>query len=229
MSMRIFLQALVLLTFISCNKIGVSETEAKAIKKVLAFYGGRANYSIGFDTRNGSNVNFFELKINESPLLNNDREWITIHAGNIAYLFYSNLNEEKKSKYNQIRVSVDLTNGESRSYKFSESELKEIEELYPEIEKTSKYIKYGDYTSLMNQFSKKVDIEEKELEGFFGEIISKYGMITDIQMHGFTFFEEEGYGDCVEIVQFIALKEKSGPIILVYSRETNELIGLHLP
>src|SRR5690554_3578805 len=226
--MKIFLQALLLITLFSCGKVKVSDTEVKAVDKVLTFYGGQVDRLIGFNTGNDSKVNFFELKISESPLLNSDEKWLDEHAGNIAYLFYSNLNNEQ-SKYNEIRVSIDLTNGASHSYKFSESELKEIEELYPEIEKTSKYIKYGDYTSLMNQFSKKVDIEEKELEGFFGEIISKYGMITDIQMHGFTFFEEEGYGDCVEIVQFIALKEKSGPIILVYSRETNELIGLHLP
>ena len=226
--MRIIFQFLILLAFISCAN-GISENEVKAVDKVLAFYGGQVNRSVGFHIENNDKINFFELKLSESPLLNSEREWLTVHAGNVAYLFYSNLNDEKKLKYNQIRVSIDLKNGESRSYKFSDSELKEIEELYPEIEDANKYIKYADYASLVNQFNTKITVNETDISDLFERLKSEYGMITDIQMHGFTFFEEEGFGDCIEVTQVMTLKEKRGPIILVYSRETNELIGLHLP
>jgi len=226
--MKIFLQALLLITLFSCGKVKVSDTEVKAVDKVLTFYGGQVDRLIGFNTGNDSKVNFFELKISESPLLNSDEKWLDEHAGNIAYLFYSNLNNEQ-SKYNEIRVSIDLTNGASHSYKFSESELKEIEELYPEIEKTNSYIQDADYFSLANQFSGKIAVNETEITDLFEKIKLEYGTIKGIQAQGFSFDNDEGYGDYIGIKEAIMLEEISATIFLVYSRETNELIGLHLP
>src|SRR5690554_715459 len=97
--MKIFLQALLLITLFSCGKVKVSDTEVKAVDKVLTFYGGQVDRLIGFNTGNDSKVNFFELKISESPLLNSDEKWLDEHAGNIAYLFYSNLNNNSSLNF----------------------------------------------------------------------------------------------------------------------------------
>ena len=61
-AMKQILKIFVLLIIFSCNKIGVSKTEVEAVDKVLGFYGGEVNRSIGFKTANAKKIDYFELK-----------------------------------------------------------------------------------------------------------------------------------------------------------------------
>ena len=68
--MKQILQIVILLIIFSCNKIEVSKTEVEAVDKVLQFYGGQVNRSIGFKIANGKKANYFELQVSKSDLLN---------------------------------------------------------------------------------------------------------------------------------------------------------------
>lgn len=107
--MKQILQIVILLIIFSCNKIEASKTEVEAVNKVIQFYSGQVNRSIGFKIANGKKANYFELQVSKSDLLNNEQRYLTEQAGNVAYIFYTNLKEEK-SNYNEIRVKIDLDN-----------------------------------------------------------------------------------------------------------------------
>jgi predicted transcriptional regulator len=212
----------------SCNKVGVSKTEVQAVDKVLEFYGGEINRSIGFKTANAKKTDYFELKISKSQLLNNDQKDLTEHAGNIAYLFYSNLKNEK-SNYDEIKVIIDLQNGESRSYNFPVNELKEIEALYQEIEKTNNSINNSDFKFLANQFDERIGTNEIELEKLLSQLHSNFGSIKQIQFQGFQFSNDKDMGDYIIVKEAIVLENDSIAMYLSYDRNTKKLIGIHFP
>jgi len=226
--MKQILQIFIILFLISCNKITVSQTEINAVDKVLQFYGGEVNRSIGFKTVNGKKTDYFELKVSKSQLLNKNQTDLTEHAGNIAYLFYSNLQAEK-SNYDEVRVIIDLENGESRNYVFPKTELDEIEKLYPEIEKTNNYINNAEYKSLANQFSKKIETNENDLNQLFKELHTKFGNIKQIQTQGFSFANDKEIGNYILIKEAVVLDGDSGAMFLSYDRKTKELVGIHFP
>ena len=78
--------------------------------------------------------------MSKSELLNNDLQYLTEHAGNIAHLYSSTLGTEQSS-YDEIRVTLHLENGERRNYTFSTKDLKEIDNLYPSVEHSNLFIK----------------------------------------------------------------------------------------
>ena len=234
--MKQILQIVILLIIFSCNKIEVSKTEVEAVDKVLQFYGGKVNRSIGFKIANGKKANYFELQVSKSDLLNNDIKYLTEQAGNIAYIFYTNLKDEK-SNYNEIRVKIDLDNGTSQEYNFSTTELKEIEELYPEIEKTNNFIKDADYKSLIRDADYKslatqngeigVGITENKLKNIFDQRTSEFGNIKQIQNQGFSFHKSEYRGDFINVKEVILFDKNAEDMILSYDRKTKKLIAIH--
>jgi len=227
--MKIILQTLILITLFSCGKTQVSEVEVKAVDQVLMFYGGKVERFIGVNSENGNKIDFFELKIKESNLLNSDINWLDEHAGNIAYLFYSNLNNEK-TNYDEIRVTIEVGKNESHKYKFTGKELKEVETFYTEIQKTNNYIKNADYSSLVNQFNKKIEVNENEINKLFTKIKSEYGEIKNIQIQGFSFDRDEEFGNYVRFKVGVIQEKISATMVLSYSRgETKELVGLYFP
>lgn len=226
--MKQFLPILILSILFSCNKVDISKIEINAVDKVLQFYSGEINRSIGFQTKNTKKLNYFELKVSKSHLLNKDLQHLGEHAGNIAYLFYSNLGNEQKN-YDEIRVIIDLENGESRSYKFLNSELKEIENLYPTIEQTNNFINKSDYKSLANQMSKTVGTKEIEIKKLFENIHSKHGAPDQIQFQGFSFAKDSVVGNYIFVKEAIILTKNTGAMYLSYDRKTKELIGINFP
>lgn len=225
--MKQILQILILLIIFSCNKIGVSKTEVEAVDKVIQFYGGQVNRSIGFKIANGKKANYFELQVSKSDLLNNEQRYLTEQAGNVAYIFYTNLKDEK-SNYNEIRVKIDLDNGTSQEYNFSTTELKEIEELYPEIEKTNNFIRDADYKSLATQNGEiSVGITENKLKDIFDQRKSKFGNIKEIQNQGFSFHKSVYRGDFINVKEVILFDKNAEDMILSYDRKTKKLIAIH--
>ncbi|WP_332454619.1 hypothetical protein [Chryseobacterium aquaticum] len=232
--MKQILQIVILLIIFSCNKIEVSKTEVEAVDKVLQFYDGQVNHSIGFKIANGKKANYFELQVSKSDLLNNEQKYLTEQAGNIAYIFYTNLKDEK-SNYNEIRVKIDLDNGTSQEYNFSTTELKEIEELYPEIEKTNNFIRDADYKSLIRDADYKslatqngeIGVTENSLKNVFDQRKSEFGNIKQIQNQGFSFHKSEYRGDFINVKEVILFDKNAEDMILSYDRKTKKLIAIH--
>lgn len=160
--------------------------------------------------------------------MNDDQKYLTEHAGNIAYLFYSNLKNEK-SDYDEIRVIIDLENGESRNYNFPIAEMKEIEVLSPEIEKTNSFINNEDYKSLANQFSKKIGTNENDLKNLFNQLHSSFGNIKQIQTQGFSFASDNEVGNYILVKEVVVLDKTPGTMYLSYDRKTKELLGINFP
>jgi hypothetical protein len=232
--MKQIFQILALLIIFSCSKVGVSKTEVEAVDKVLQFYGGQVNRSIGFKIANGKTANYFELQVSKSDLLNNEQRYLTEQAGNIAYIFYTNLKDEK-SNYNEIRVKIDLDNGTSQEYNFSTTELKEIEELYPEIEKTNNFIRDADYKSLIRDADYKslatqngeIGVTENSLKNVFDQLTSEFGNIKQIQNQGLSFHKSEYRGDFINVKEVLLFDKKVVTMILSYDRKTKKLIAIH--
>lgn len=224
--MKQILQILALLMIISCNKLGVTKTEVNAVNKVLEFYGGEIIHSIGFEAKNGHKDDYFELKVSKSKLLNDNQKDLTEHAGNIAYLFYTNLQNEK-ANYDEIRVAIDLENEESRTYKFPTSNLKEIEALYFEIEKTNSFIKSKDYRSLTAQINPKVQVKENDIKSLFEKIHSTYGNIKQIQFQGFEFAKDKEMGEYILVKEVIVLEKEIVNVYMPYNRKDKSLLGIN--
>lgn len=222
--MKQTLHILALLLF-SCGKVGVSKTEVKAVDKVIEFYGGQVNRIIGFNMKNTKKITYFELKISKSQLLNNDQKDLAGHAGNIAYLFYSNLKDEKPN-YQEIKVSIDLQNGESRNYNFSVSDLKEIENLMPFVNKTNTFIRNKDYKGFAETFSAKFSADEKDLKSLFDELHTRFGEIKEIQFQGFSFAEDPKVGPYILVKEVLVLDKEAGRMYLNFDRRTKEILGL---
>lgn len=223
--MKQTLHILALLLLFSCGKVGVSKTEVKAVDKVIEFYGGQVNRIIGFNMKNTKKIKYFELKISNSQLLNNDQKDLAGHAGNIAYLFYSNLKDEKPN-YQEIKVSIDLQNGESRNYNFSVSDLKEIENLMPFVNKTNTFIRNKDYKGFAETFSAQFKADEKDLKGLFDELHSRFGEIKEIQFQGFSFAEDPKVGPYILVKEVLVLDKEAGRMYLNFDRRTKEILGL---
>ena len=226
--MKQIIQIIIIFFLLSCNKVGVSQIEKNAVNNVLQFYGGEINRAIGFKTSNGKKTDYFELKVNKSQLLQNDQKYLTEHAGNIAYLFYTNLKNEK-SNYDEIRVSIELENGESRNYNFPVSQLKKIESLYPQIEKTNDFINNEDYKSLANQFSDKIGTNQNELSKIFDDLHSRFGNTKQIQFQGFSFEKDNEFGNYISIKEALVLDRNSGTMYLSYDPKTKKLMGINFP
>lgn len=223
--MKQTLHIFALLLLFSCGKVGVSKTEVKAVDKVIEFYGGQVNRIIGFNMKNTKKINFFELKVSNSQLLNNDQKDLAGHAGNIAYLFYSNLKDEKPN-YQEIKVSIDLQNGESRSYNFAVSDLKEIEDLMPFVNKTNAFIRNKDYKGFAETFSAKFSADEKDLKNLFDELHTRFGEIKEIQFQGFSFAEDPKVGPYILVKEVLVLDKEAGRMYLNFDRRTKEILGL---
>lgn len=223
--MKQTLHILALLLLFSCGKVGVSKTEVKAVDKVIEFYGGQVNRIIGFNMKNTKKIKYFELKISNSQLLNNDQKDLAGHAGNIAYLFYSNLKDEKPN-YQEIKVSIDLQNGESRNYNFSVSDLKEIENLMSFVNKTNAFIRNKDYKGFAETFSAQFKADEKDLKGLFDELHSRFGEIKEIQFQGFSFAEDPKVGPYILVKEVLVLDKEAGRMYLNFDRRTKEILGL---
>jgi hypothetical protein len=104
--MRKTLSVLVLIILCSCNKVTETENEINAVQEVLNFYNGECLKSKGFEKNNGVDKHYYEIEISKSEFLNQSPDKLKSHSANIAYLFYSNLKNEK-SNYDEIKVKIN--------------------------------------------------------------------------------------------------------------------------
>lgn len=226
--MRKKLSVLVLIILCSCNKVTETENEINSVQAVLNFYNGECLKSKGFEKNNGVDKQYYEIEISKSELLNQSPDKLKSHSANIAYLFYSNLKNEK-SNYDEIKVKINLSNGESQSFKYEDKELIEIENLQPKINEIIEYIKTDNYRSLTKQFEDSIKVEEKTISELFISLQSKYGKINKTQFQGFQFEDSNNFGKLIIIREALVFEKISASMNLIFNRETKKLISVEFP
>ncbi|MBP6387239.1 MAG: hypothetical protein KA327_11525 [Pseudarcicella sp.] len=226
--MRKILSVLVLIILCSCNKVTETENEINSVQAVLNFYNGECLKSKGFEKNNEVDKQYYEIEISKSELLNQSPDKLKSHSANIAYLFYSNLKSEK-SNYDEIKVKINLSNGESQSFKYADKELNEIEKLLPKINEIIEYIKTDNYGSLTKQFEDSIKVEEKTITELFTSLQSKYGKINKTQFQGFQFEDSKNFGKLIIIREALVFEKITASMNLIFNRETKKLISVEFP
>lgn len=226
--MRKILSVLVLIILCSCNKVTETENEINSVQAVLNFYNGECLKSKGFEKGNGIDLQYYEIEIGKSDLLDQSPDKLKSHSANIAYLFYSNLKSEK-SNYDEIKVKINLSNGESQSFKYADKELIEIEKLQPKIGEIIEYIKTDNYGSLTKQFEDSIKVEEKTISELFTSLKSKYGKINKTQFQGFQFEDSNNFGKLIIIREALVFERITASMNLIFNRETKKLISVEFP
>ncbi|RAR48998.1 hypothetical protein [Flavobacterium lacus] len=226
--MKKFVFLIFLLSFFSCNKISESQVEVDAVQEVLNFYNGECKKSKGVSLVNGTKSNNYQLEISKSDLLNQDSKYLKFHSGNIAYLFYSNLNEEK-ANYDEIKVKINLSNGESHDYSYSDKELIEIESLLRKLIKIEKFIKEKDFESLSSEFDESLNVERKNIEDLFVTLENQYGKASSFQFQGFEFADSNNFGQLIVVKEVLMFEKVNATILLIFNRKTKNLIAIEFP
>lgn len=226
--MRRILSILVLILLCSCSKAAETENEINAVQEVLNFYNGECLKSKGIEKGNGVDKRNYEIEISKSELLNQSLAKLKSHSGNIAYLFYSNLKNEKRN-YDEIKVKINLANGESQSFKYSDKELDEIENVQPEINEIIKNIITDDHEKLSGQFEASIKIEKKNISELFTFLKSKYGKIDKAQFQGFQFENSNDFGEIIIVREALIFEKITAEMKLVFSRASKKIIAIEFP
>jgi hypothetical protein len=219
---------LLLLTLIitSCKKdIGVTKKEVNSVQQVLNFYNGECLRHKGFETKNGETKTYFELEMSKSSLLESNAKKLTSHSGNIAYLFYSSLDNEK-TNYNQVRVKINLENGTSSEFSYSDKEIAEIEKLMAKINQISELLANKKYENLLGIFDKTIQLKISDLTELFNKLENKYGIVKQSQFQGFEFKDTNNFGQVIK-VKVVQVREKVAlTMVLVFNRNNRNLISI---
>lgn len=226
--MRKISSILFLFLIISCNKVSETENEINAVQQVLNFYNGECVKSKGIEINNGVDKRNYELEMSKSDLLNQSPTKLKSHSGNIAYLFYSNLKNEK-SNYDEIKVKINLLNGETQNFKYSDIELNEIEKLEPKFKEITEYIISEDYENLTKQFDGSIKVEKKSISELFESFKSQYGKINKTQFQGFQFENSNNFGKIIVINEALVLEKVNANMNLIFNRESKKLISIEFP
>lgn len=212
----------------ACNNVGVTETEAQAVQSVLEFYGGVCNRYKGFKSENGKTDTYFTLDMSESELIESYSNLLKLPASNIAYLFYSNLDDEQDN-YTHVKVKINLSNGRSREFSYKAEDLKEIENLIPVLQIASEKIKSQDYKGLLSQFDKDIasTLSADQMKTYCTYYDSAYGKIDMTQFQGFAFFEGKDDNRPLARLAGIMIRENTNtPISFNIDRESRKIVTM---
>ena len=224
--MRYLFSLLILFSLFSCGNS--SYHQKTALKKVGDFYGGNITTSAGFTTHNTSNKNYFRINIKNSPLINDDVDNTTLHAGNIAYIIYSNL-ESSKNEYDEINVNIDLANNETRSFTFLTNQLEQIYQISKTIDEFNSLIIRKDYQGLTSILNKKIINDVKFIPELFEKLHSDFGNIKQIQYQGFEFQNDEKHGEYVLNKQVISFDKQNVNMYISVSTKDKLVVGIFFP
>lgn len=190
--MKKFLFLLTSILFFNCSleTIMLSDTESKGVDDILDFYGGYCEYSIGkYKINDEAIVNFYELKLSQSQILEKFKKDSNFASSNIAYRFYRNLSNDEKSKYSEIRTKLLFENGREKEYIFQSDDLRRVENKITTLDKIVDLIKYKNFREIspfLND-STVIQYDKQELISNLEKVDSTYGNITDegFQLFGF--------------------------------------------
>jgi len=227
-AMKKILLILLIVVFTACNNNGVTEKEVQSVKKALDFYSGICNRIKGFSIKNGVEEKYFELEISKSKLIESYSNMLEMPASNIAYLFYSNLGNEQ-SKYNQIKVKINLNNGKSFESAYPAIEIKEVEDFIPMLNDVTLKIKLKDYKGLMSLFDTNIvsGLNENQLKFYCAPIDSAYGEIKESQFQGYAFFNSKTEKrEMIHLAGILVRQKSNTPISLFIDRKSKKILTM---
>jgi hypothetical protein len=209
----------------SCNDADVTKVEINAVQSVLNFYGGICNRSKGFETENTKTLTYFELEMSKSKLISSYSKMPELPASNIAYLFYSNL-ENEKDKYSFIRVKTNFSEKHSATFDYNAKELIEIETLVKIFKNVASDIKQKKYSHLYSRFE--VDsssvLTAQMIESYCATDDSAYGGISKYQFQGFSFLEPDKESNPeVHLGGILVRKKTNIPLSVFIDRKTTKV------
>lgn len=216
---------LIILFVASCNSITTTDNETNAIQQLINFYSGECIKNKGVESISGTNKTYFEIEISKSELLDLKPEDIKSHSANIAYLFYSNLGDEK-GNYDEIRVKIILSNGSNETFTYSTDELNEILKIQPLLKSINDKITSNNYIELATLFDKTVVIDFKNIEELFNDLKAQYGNIKKVQFQGLEFRETKNFGEVISVKEAIVLEKVSLSMNVILKRDNKKIISI---
>ena len=170
--------------------------------------------------------NCYELELSKSELLNYDSKSIKFHAGNIAYIFYANV---QVKDYDCVKVKINLDSGESYDFNYTVKELAEFESYMPNFYEVTNLIKIKDYKKLHSEFDKSMGIDKQSLEKLFSNLENKFGKLNDIYSSGFESFKTEECGEVIEFKAVLVHEKMTGNMFLSFRKKNRKLVLLLIP
>ena len=184
------------------NLVSISDNEDKGVKEILEYYGGQCKYAIGADasTDNGS-IKYFELEVSGSEVIEKYSNIAAMPSSNIAYLFYSNLKDEK-SKYDQIHTVLILKDNSKIDYKFSKEKLEIVDQKMNIVNKVVALLKEKNFDGIKSMLTSDTTFINLDKEKYIANITSadpQFGNIKEFTPCGFRFDETEDGSELLHI------------------------------
>jgi hypothetical protein len=177
-------------TVIGCNSDHLSESEDKGIKDILANFGGKCEYSIGYNIEGSKSRKYFELRLSESRYQKAFDSIPEVPSSNIAFTFFKHLIPNETVRYDFIRSKILLISGKEFSKDFESKKLLLVDSKMHELENTLDLLKSKKYSELERNLNNSViPYNKRELMTEFERIDSIYGGVEDFSFLGFRFYK----------------------------------------
>lgn len=217
---------LLLLFLFSCGKLATTPEDKKSVDEVLKFYGGYVETMKGVQTLNGKTSDFFEVEIKESKLINNQPQRAISNAANIAFIVFQN---QKPGEYDVIKTKLLLSYGASFTKSFTQKELQEVKDIYPEVEKINLFLLNKNYSGILEMFDPKFKPKAEGAKEALSGMDSQSGSITKIQFQGFEFINDANLGHIV-VIREVGVRDHVFPFInIAFDRKTKKLLNIEFP
>ncbi|KAA2217691.1 hypothetical protein [Chryseobacterium sediminis] len=221
-----FLPLLLLLSMFSCGKLATTSEDKKSVDEILKFYGGYVETMKGVQTLNGESGDFFEVEIKDSKLINSQPQRAVSNAANIAFIIFQN---QKPGEYDVIKTKLLLSDGASFTKSFTQKELQEVKDLYPEINKINSLLINKDDNGILEMFEPKFKPKKELVKETISRMDSQLGPITEIQFQGFEFLDNPNLGQII-LIREVSKRDKVFPFINVaFDRKTKKMLNIEFP
>ncbi|MBB6332926.1 hypothetical protein HNP24_003929 [Chryseobacterium sediminis] len=221
-----FLPLLLLLSMFSCGKLATTSEDKKSVDEILKFYGGYVETMKGVQTLNGKSGDFFEVEIKDSKLINSQPQRAVSNAANIAFIIFQN---QKPGEYDVIKTKLLLSDGASFTKSFTQKELQEVKDLYPEINKINSLLINKDDNGILEMFEPKFKPKKELVKETISRMDAQLGPITEIQFQGFEFLDNPNLGQII-LIREVSKRDKVFPFINVaFDRKTKKMLNIEFP
>ncbi|RLJ23577.1 hypothetical protein CLU97_4351 [Chryseobacterium sp. 7] len=221
-----FLPLLLLLSMFSCGKLATTSEDKKSVDEILKFYGGHVETMKGVQTLNGKSDDFFEVEIKDSKMINSQPQRAISNAANIAFIVFQN---QKPGEYDVIKTKLLLSDGASFTKSFTQKELQEVKDIYPEIDKINSFLINKDDSGILEMFEPKFKPKKEVVKETLSRMDSQLGPITKIQFQGFEFLDNSNLGQMI-LIREVSQRDKVFPFINVaFDRKTKKMLNIEFP
>ena len=202
--------------------------EKQAIQTILDFYGGNIETIKGAGVKNLSSGTHFEIILKGSPLVKNYPYDENMYAGDIAFKFWSKIQDEKPT-YDLIRTTLELSNGSLLKREDSKNDLNEMLKFYPNIESFNKAFLSKEEISIKDNFDTKYLPKETDIKALFNKLESGYGKFKQIQFQGFEFVNDSTFGRLIIVKEVLQLEKTNANMYIVFDRTTHKISRIEFP